>query len=305
MNKKVCQKFENVWENFPDTLTNDKYNEFGNSNILNSYCDNNQCDTDIKKISAGFFYLLSGFFGDSNSFNFDEKSKNDVFYYIIIWISYMLNLKENELNNSLQYFYNVDISSQHKYTNPIAGFKEYNSYKDLLDKKKIVNMDIKSISKFYDAFKSLCNMYTKFNDSTSDCTKCLNDAKEFAKKYKELNDDSSITNDSSYNKLLCTLSNDYDNFKKKCKDNSSFPEINKPNITPKCPEQNLSSAVISEDVASSSSIANKLFTVLSIFGAIAFFLGISYKYSLFGFRKRFQKQKLREKIKKIKKKMNH
>ncbi|ETB57377.1 hypothetical protein YYC_04790 [Plasmodium yoelii 17X] len=63
-------------------------------------------------------------------------------------------------------------------------------------------MDIKSISKFYDAFKSLCNMYTKFNDSTSDCTKCLNDAKEFAKKYKELNDDSSITNDSSYNKLF-------------------------------------------------------------------------------------------------------
>ncbi|EAA20139.1 putative yir4 protein [Plasmodium yoelii yoelii] len=281
MNKKVvyafCEKFENVWENFPDTLTNNKYHEFETNNFLNSHCDNGQCDTDIKKISAGFFYLLSGFFGDSNSFNFDEKTNNDIFYYIMIWLSYMLNLKENEANNSLQYFYSIDISNQNKYKNSIAGFTDYTSYKDLLDKKKIVNMDIKTISKFYAPFKSLCNMHTRFIDSTSDCTKCLNDANEFAKKYKELNDDSSITNDSSYNKLLCTLSNDYDNFKKKCKDSSSFPAINKPNITPKCPEQNLRSAVISEDAPSSSSIANKLFTVLSIFGAIAFFLGISYK----------------------------
>ncbi|ETB56700.1 hypothetical protein YYC_05363 [Plasmodium yoelii 17X] len=206
MNKEVCQKFENVWGAFPDKLDKDKYYKFENNNILNSYCDNDQCEDDIKKISAGFFYLLSGFFGDHKSFNFDEKSKNDIFYYIMIWLSYMLNLKKNELNNSLEYFYKIHISNQYKYTNSIAGFKEYSSYKDFLDKKKIVNMDIKAISKFYAPFKSLCTMYYGFNDSTSDCTKYLNDANEF--------------------------------------------------------------------------------------------------YSLFGFRKRFQKQKLREKIKNIKKKMN-
>ncbi|ETB61188.1 hypothetical protein YYC_01127 [Plasmodium yoelii 17X] len=149
-------------------------------------------------------------------------------------------------------------------------------------------MNIKNMSKFYAPFKSLCNMYNEFNDNMTDCKKCLNYANEFSIKYKELNGDSSITNDNSCNKLLCTLSNDYDNFKKKYKGSSSFPTIDKPKITSKCPEQthvNIStkdseqnlSSVISEDAPSSSSIANKLFTVLSIFGAIAFFLGISYK----------------------------
>ncbi|WBY56207.1 PIR protein [Plasmodium yoelii yoelii] len=42
----------------------------------------------------------------------------------------------------------------------------------------------------------------------------------------------------------------------------------------------------SEVISSSSSIANKLFIVLSTFGAIGIFLGISYKYSLFRSQKR-------------------
>ncbi|ETB57018.1 hypothetical protein YYC_05100 [Plasmodium yoelii 17X] len=314
MDKKVCQKFENLWSAFPDKLENDKYHEFEDRNILNSYCDNGQCEGDIKKISAGFFYLLSGFFGDSNSFNFDEKSKNDIFYYIMIWLSYMLNLKKNELNNSLEYFYKIDISNQYKYTNPIAGFKEYNSYKDLLDK-KIMNMDIKVISKFYAPFKSLCNMYNEFNDSMKDCKQCLKYADEFDETYKKLNKDPSITGNNSYNQLLCILSTDYDNFKKKysnvqsCK-SSPLPTIEKSDncIQSFKESSQLTSAQGSEDASSSSSITNKLFIVLSIFGAIAFFLGISYKYSLFGFRKRAQKQYLREKIKNIKnikKRMNH
>ncbi|ETB57384.1 hypothetical protein YYC_04786 [Plasmodium yoelii 17X] len=263
MDKKVCQKFENVWDAFPDTLTNDKYHEFKSNNILNSHCDNNQCEDDIKKISAGFFYLLSGFFGDPKSFNFDEKSKNDIFYYIIIWLSYMLNLKKNELNNSLEYFYKIDISNQYKYTNSIAGFKEYSSYKDLLDKKKIVNMDIKAISKFYAPFKSLCNMYNEFNETKPNCDKCLEKAKEFVEAYEKLNGDSSITNDSSCNKLLCTLSTDYDNFKKKYDDiqscnSSPLPTIKK---SEKCVQR---SHLILEQISgdtSSSSIGNKLFTV--------------------------------------------
>ncbi|ETB56082.1 hypothetical protein YYC_05882, partial [Plasmodium yoelii 17X] len=274
-----CQKFENVWDAFPDELTNNEYHEFDDSNILNSYCDNSQCDTDIKKNSAGFFYLLSGFFGDSNSFNFDEKSKNDIFYYIMIWLSYMLNLKKNDLNNSLQYFYEIDIKNQHKYKNPIVGFTEYNSYIDLLDKKKIVNMDIKAISKLYAPFKSLCTMYNGFNDRTSDCKNFSNDAKEFVNKYNELNEDHSITGNDSYSQILCTLSTDYNNLKSKCSDSSSFPEIKTPTNCVKIFKQSsqLISAQNSEDASSSSSITNKLFIVLSIFGAIAFFFGISYK----------------------------
>ncbi|ETB59974.1 hypothetical protein YYC_02814 [Plasmodium yoelii 17X] len=298
MNKQVCEKFENLWNDFPDKLENNKYHEFKNNNFLNGYCDGNKCDSDFEKISAGFFYFLGGFFGGSDLFNFDEKSKNDIFDYIMIWLSYMLNLKENISNDSLQYFYDKGIKIHQKYTNPIAGFAEYTSYKDLLDKKNIKNMNIKNMSKFYAPFKSLCNMYNEFNDNMTDCKKCLNYANEFSIKYKELNGDSSITNDNSYNKLLCTLSNDYDNFKKKYKDSLSFPTIEKPKNCVQRLEQ------ISQDASSSSSITNKLFIVLSIFGAIAFFLGISYKYSLFGFRKRFKKQQIREKIKNIKKKMN-
>ncbi|ETB56080.1 hypothetical protein YYC_05889 [Plasmodium yoelii 17X] len=275
MNKEVCQKFENVWDAFPDALNKGEY-EFKGNNFLDGHCDNNQCDTNIKKISAGFFYLLSGFFGDPNSFNFDKKSKNDIFYYIMVWLSYMLNLKENDLNNSLQYFYNVDISSQHKYKSSIAGFTEYNSYMDLLDKKKIVNMDIKAISKFYAPFKLLCTMYYGFNDSTSDCTKYLNDANEFVKKYNELNKDHSITENNLYNQLLCTLSTDYDNFKKKYSNVQSCKSSPLPTIEKCVQSSEVTSAQTFEDI-SSSSITNKLFTVLSIFGAIAFFLGISYK----------------------------
>ncbi|VTZ80333.1 PIR protein [Plasmodium yoelii] len=308
MDAKVCEKFMSIWEFFPDKLNKGKY-EFINNNFLDGYCVSYRCDNDFEKISAGLFYLINQFFGPSGLFKNNAKSNPYIVDYIMIWLSYMLSLKENISNDSLKYFYNTDIQNNQKYTNSIAGFTEYNNYKELLDDKKIVNIDINNMSKFYDIFKSLCTMYNGFNDSTSDCTKYLDDANEFAKKYNELSKDSSIANDSFCNKILCTLSNDYDNFKKKCKDSSSFPTIDKSNITSKCPEQtseqNLISAVISEDVGSSSSIGNKLFTVLSIFGALAFLLGISYKYSLFGFRKRFQKQKLREKLKNIKKRINH
>ncbi|EAA21555.1 putative yir3 protein [Plasmodium yoelii yoelii] len=57
--------------------------------------------------------------------------------------------------------------------------------------------------------------------------------------------------------------------------------------------------------SSSLSIVNKIIIALSIFSAITIFLGIFYKCSLFVLRKRAQKQHLREKLKNIKKRMNH
>ncbi|ETB63225.1 hypothetical protein YYC_00064 [Plasmodium yoelii 17X] len=268
MNKEVCEKFENIWEAFPDELNSSGEYKFKDTNFLNSHCDGNTCDNDIEKISAGFFYLLSGFFGGSDLFNFDEKSKNDIFYYIMIWLSYMLNLKENESNDSLKYFYDKDIKIHQKYTNPIAGFSKYNSYKDLLDGKKIVNMDIKAISKFYAPFKSLCNMYYEFNGNNKKCKKYLDDDNEFFKKYKELKNDSDITDRSPYKEILSALSTDYNKLKNECNKISSSQ--------PKGTEQILVQSSV--DTSSSSSIGNKLISVLSVFGAIAFFLGISYKF---------------------------
>ncbi|ETB56459.1 hypothetical protein YYC_05604 [Plasmodium yoelii 17X] len=297
MDKNLCEKFENVWEDFPDTLTDDGKYQLKDTTFLNSYCDGNKCDSNLEKINAGFFYLLNQFLGSYGSLYYTQNSIN-VVDYTILWLSYMLILKENSYKNSLEHFYTTFINSDVKYKGIVDNVEDCRTFKDIIEKRhNLMNKDIdkNSISTLHDAFKLLCKMYTDFNKDTSNCKKCSEKANEFVEKYKKLNEDPNNTNGSSYNKILSTLLTDYNKLKDKCNGNSSFPSI----------ETMQNSGLISEDTSSSSSIGNKLISVLSVFGAIAFLLGISYKYSLFGFRKRFQKQKLREKIKTIKKKMNH
>ncbi|CDS44232.1 PIR protein [Plasmodium yoelii] len=306
MNKQVCEKFESVWDKFPDELDSDNKYQFKTENFLDSYCFNNECKGDLDKINAGFFYFLNQFIGSSWSSYYAQNNINIVDY-IILWLSYMLNLKPQVGNvKNLEYFYSTTINND-RYKNSIPDVTDYKNYKDLIDQKKyFLGMDKNIIFNFYEVFKLICEMYTNFNETRSHCSICSQNANKFVNKYKEMNKNSVITSNSSYNKLLSTLSNEYINFKNyytskcsSCKDIPSLPSVEKI----QSPEQ--FSGQGSEDTPSSSSITSKLFTVLSIFGAIGFFLGISYKYSLFGFRKRFQKQKLREKIKNIKKKMNH
>ncbi|ETB63517.1 hypothetical protein YYC_00041 [Plasmodium yoelii 17X] len=266
MNGEICKQFKNVWEDFPDTLSSENY-QFKSDEHSKTYCTNISCSNNVEKIHAVCLFLFNALLGSSSL----KTNANNIIIveYIMIWLSYMLSRIKNEGNttSSLQFFFNVYIN----------GGNYYSSYKNLINKKNyFLKMDNNIISKFYGAFKSLCNLYTQFDEDTDNCKKYLEGDNEFIKKYEELKKDSNITKDNSYSQLLSTLLNDYNNLKDKCNDASSF-----------------------------TSIANKLFIVLSIFAAIAIFLGISYKYSLFGFRKRFQKQKLREKIKNIKKRMNH
>ncbi|ETB59985.1 hypothetical protein YYC_02824 [Plasmodium yoelii 17X] len=287
--------FKNVWEDFPDKLDSDKKYQFRNDNFFKTYCTN-KCSSFIDKINAGCLYLFDEFFKNSSVFDSVAKNNVNIVEYIMIWLSYMLILKDNLKIKDINQFYD-DFIIKDKYNEGITGIKDYNSYDDLMNKKKyLMEMDIKDISKFYDLFKLLCEIYNEFDEKTSNCEKCSQKANQFVEKYKEVNGDSSITKNSSYSKIFCTLSNDYDNFKKKynesqCCKSSPLATIEE-NITINCSEQR------SEVTSSSSSIASKLIPVLSIFGAIAIFWGISYKYSLFGFRKQFQKQKLREQIKK-------
>ncbi|EAA19022.1 putative yir3 protein [Plasmodium yoelii yoelii] len=299
----MCNSFSKNFDN------KGNYQIIINGSTLNTYCANNTCSDNLGKINAGCLYLLDAFFKDNSVFKTDAKSNINIVEYIIIWLSYMLNLKQSEQNMSnLQYFYKAYINND-MYKKAINGITEYTSYKNLIDKKlDLINMNIKDISKLYDAFYALCMMHFEFNEESPDCGKYLGKAKEFVEKYKKLNV-SDINKDSPYYRLLFKLSNDYDNFKKNCSvkcSDLSFPTIEKPKnyveTFEKGPEH--LQAQDSEVASSNSSVKNKLFTVLSIFGVIAFLLGISYKYSLFGFRKRFQKQKLREKLKNIKKKMN-
>ncbi|ETB60525.1 hypothetical protein YYC_02790 [Plasmodium yoelii 17X] len=304
MNDRACRILLSVKNSISDKLDKNQDYQFIIESNFNKYCTNGKCSNNLGKIDAGCLYLFDAFFESSSVFESVAKSNTNIVDYIMIWLSYMLNLKEqigNETN--LQYFYKTFINND-KYKKPITGVeKYYENYKDLIDKKKYFwDLDSNIISNFYKALILLCEMYTNFDEKSSFCSICSQNAKKFVNIYKEINQNNNITSDSSYNKILSILENDYNNFKKycntkggKCEEYPTLPTI----------ENIRSSGQFSEDTSSSSSITSKLFTVLSIFGAIAFFLGISYKYSLFGFRKRFQKQKLREKLKNIKKRMNH
>ncbi|ETB56470.1 hypothetical protein YYC_05543 [Plasmodium yoelii 17X] len=152
-----------------------------------------------------------------------------------------------------------------------------------------MDIDIKDISNFYDAFKSLCNMYSEIGAYDDQCNKCLENAGELFENYEKLKNALDINKGSSYYQLLSSLSNDYKNLEKiysaKCSHTSLVA----------CPR---SSIIKNTVIAIAISIA-------FIFASVSIFLGIAYKYSLFGIRKRFQKQKLREKLKNIKKRMNH
>ncbi|SCL86264.1 Plasmodium variant antigen protein Cir/Yir/Bir, putative, partial [Plasmodium chabaudi chabaudi] len=220
-----------------------------------------QCETNDEKISAGFIWLLVMF-----EHLCDEKcsqnEKDQYVEYAILWLSYILNQISNEGISTLKDFYTNNIEKNTNYTTHVDNARDSN-YKEIVDNKiNSMNMNIKDIPKFYEALKTLCNMYTGCNEKKENYTSCSQDAQKFAKHFEGLNQDSSITGNSSYRKILYNLFNDYYNFKngcaKKCSGCTNIPIL--PEI--KAP--------------ASSSIASKLIPALLAF-SIAFFLGIAYK----------------------------
>ncbi|EAA18457.1 putative yir4 protein, partial [Plasmodium yoelii yoelii] len=110
--------------------------------------------------------------------------------YIMMWLGYMLRLKNNAGTNNLTYFYSTFINSDNKYNKAIKDATDYKSYKDLIDKKQnLMNMNMRIIFKFYDAFKILCNMYNEYKKENTNCKNYLKKDKEFVEKYEELNKD--------------------------------------------------------------------------------------------------------------------
>ncbi|CAD2096828.1 CIR protein PIR protein [Plasmodium vinckei] len=274
-----------------------------NDGAVDEYCphvkgsETGKCNNDEQKVSSAFIGLINMFIGNNDKENIESDKLAE---YAILWLSYILNQKEKNSGIKLNDFYTNHIKTHAHYNKKITNCNGNTTNKEFIDKKKyLMNMDIIDISNFYEAFEILCKIYNTYNESSKKCTNCSDNAKEFDEKYKELNKDSN-NKSNSYKNLLYSLSTDYNNLKKYLSDNcsdtseiSSFPEIG----IPEGPFE------IFEDT--SSSIASKLIPVLLIFSAIPVFLGISYKYSLFGFDKRLHRQYLREKIKKIKRKMNN
>ncbi|CDS44050.1 uncharacterized protein PY17X_0100700 [Plasmodium yoelii] len=280
MDKDVCEKFKNVWTNLEYDSSTESY-KFKDDNDFKEYCTDVNCEEDINKINAACLFLFNELFGSSDSFNSVAKGNINIVEYIMIWLSYMLNFTTIDESGSIELFYEIYIKDCDKYNNKIDGVTAYNSYKDLIDKKEdLISIYVKDISKFHDAFNTLCMMYIEFDSENADCKNYLEKAKKFVEIYDELNEYYNNGKGSPYNQLLSTLSNDYNRFKNKCNNLPSLSTYSRKLV-----------------------IKRALIPIAFIFVAVLIFLGIAYKYSLLGFRKRSQKQCLRERIKNIKKKL--
>ncbi|CDU17370.1 uncharacterized protein PY17X_0700047 [Plasmodium yoelii] len=246
--------------------------ENGYESFFDSYCPDDNCDTDNNKVSSTFISLLKIF--EDESLESDKLAE-----YASLWLSHKANQKPQNGTTKLYDFYTSYVLTNNKYDDKIFTNNKINM--EVISKKiESMDIDIKDISNFYDAFKSLCNMYSEFDpEKNNECKTCLETAGELVEKYEKLKNALDINKGSSYYKLLSSLSNDYkiygQIYNSVCNNSSPFVA---------CPR--------------SSVTKNTLITIAIIFVAASILLVVSYKYSLFGFRKRSQKHHLREMLKK-------
>ncbi|CAD2084377.1 PIR protein CIR protein [Plasmodium vinckei brucechwatti] len=242
-------------------------------NIIHKYCHyrnnsgNDKCNNYLENASSGVIYVLENL--KKYNLEYDKLAE-----YAILWLRYKLNQSVGYNKTSLNYFYTNHIEKNTYYNNKIKG-NGSPTYKEIIDKKKDL-MNIEEMTKFSYPFKLLLLLYDKNNNKSGNCDH-LDQAKNFAKEFEELIQISNKIGSSSYNKMLHILSDDYNNLKNKCTNFPPLPKIKTPLTT--------------------------LIPALSTFSVIPAFLGIAYKYSLFGVDKLFQRQYIRKKLKKVKKEM--
>ncbi|VTZ68196.1 CIR protein [Plasmodium chabaudi chabaudi] len=312
MSKKLCGLI-NVIDHGVKLTMNGTNVQIKNDATFNDYCPNEgmktngECDSNIQNVNSAIIKLLTYF----KSVVDDILEDNKLSEYAILWLCYKLNLMSYEGISNINDFHNKYIKDKESDIQKIVDVEAYNIYKDLINKKgDLVNMDIKIMSKFYETLKFLCKLYTGCNEKETNYPNCSQDANAFVKEFQKLNDDCNITGNNSYSQILYSLSTDYKNLKndcaKKCtgcKDIPTLPNIKTPQNSIECSAQirvqdkGESPGQGSEAILSGSSVASKLIPALLVF-AMPVFLGIAYKYSLFGFGKRSQKRYLRENIKK-------
>ncbi|VTZ66332.1 CIR protein [Plasmodium chabaudi chabaudi] len=277
---------------------------------IEDYCyygnppEKGNCHNDyLKMASSGVIHLLKNY--KKYGLGHDKLAE-----YAILFLSYKLNQKSEYSDMKLSDFYTKYIVNNNSYNENING-DDGLTYKEIINRNNDL-MNIKEISKFNYPFGMLLSLYYLVHLKNLDCKNCSKNANEFVQNFEDLNKYSNDEENSSYNKLLSTLSNDYDNlkniFKNKCPNLQPLPELTPKKIsvetsTPSHVQDNTHSSLQGSEVtSSSSSILNTVIPVLSTF-AIPVFLVVSYKYSLFGFDKLFQRQYIRNKLKKVKNKM--
>ncbi|CDU16877.1 uncharacterized protein PY17X_0602500 [Plasmodium yoelii] len=292
MNDDICSKFDILRNYLPDKLGETGKLELRSLSNFKNYCADENCDTDLKKITIGFLWLLEK--NCSISKNTDDYNENNIsafFLYIISWLSYQLNQNSERYFTKISDFYNEYISNNQNYMNLINDDNKCKKLKEIIDKKKdLLDINIKDMSNFYEAFKLLCSVHGTVAMSKYDNT-LLGDATIFYNKYAELNDYYNVEN-TPHSKILSDLLTDYNKLKEKCGSN-----VNNSIQFPSLPTERATKSFLEN-----SSIKISVIPMIFIFFALII-LGITYKRSSSDFRKKLQKFNLR--IKKIKRKINH
>ncbi|ETB57416.1 hypothetical protein YYC_04316 [Plasmodium yoelii 17X] len=296
-----CGEFDTLWKFFPDDL-NESGNYIFTNSLFKQYCSNGKCNNDVNKINAGCLWLFNKFYGDRNNFSNYANNKIGVVVYFMMWLGHKLNQKLNEEFPNINEFYNKNMKHANEYKNNIHGVGDYSSYNDIIDKKKeLMNISNENMSKLYDLFKILCNMINNAGKNDNGET-YLKYAKEFVDGYQKLINANNVEGDSYGNQ---TVYRDVRNKlpsliteKKTITPASTIPKETQIVSSSETSVSISDTNVSDPDSTSNSSILDKLISIPFIFVATLILLGIAYKYSLFGFRKRSQKQHLREKLKK-------
>ncbi|EAA19331.1 putative yir3 protein [Plasmodium yoelii yoelii] len=250
-----CKSINAIDEFFVDDPNN--LREYNSLNKLNMYFSYSNCSNDDPKLISEFIVLLSLFNGIDIGANLDSDKLVE---YAILWLSYKLNQKTQNGTTKLDDFYTNNVAKNRCYDENIGTANNSKIKKDVIEKQiRSMDIDIKDISNFYDAFKSLCNMYSEIGAENYQCNKCLENAGELFEKYEKLKNALDINKGSSYYKLLSSLSNDYKKFENKYNKHAC--------------------SSISPLVAypRSSVTKNIIITIAIIFVAASILLGVSYK----------------------------
>ncbi|SCL82916.1 CIR protein, partial [Plasmodium chabaudi adami] len=189
---------------------------------IHNYCDyndkqeNNKCCSGYYEMtSSGVIYLLENL---KKKCNLDDDKLAE---YAILWLSYKLKIKENNIIKKLSVFYDSYIETNEYYNKNINGGNL--TYKAIIDKKKdLMDMNISEIFKLEAPFNILYYLYNVIHDEHPDCSEYSDYANQFVQKFEDLNNDSNNKENSPFSQILYTLSDDYNNLQKKC---TNFPSL--------------------------------------------------------------------------------
>ncbi|ETB56454.1 hypothetical protein YYC_05599 [Plasmodium yoelii 17X] len=128
--------------------------EYNSTYLLNIAFSGNDCSSDDQKLSSVFIALLTLL----NNNNNENLEGDKLVEYAILWLSYKLNQKKENEMTKLNDFYTNNVVNNCYYQKINAG-SDNKINKNVIQKKiESMDIDIKDISNFYDAFKSLCNI---------------------------------------------------------------------------------------------------------------------------------------------------